>query len=98
MATLGQVAYEKWTEQFGGPRVRMPWDQLRPPVRAQWETVATAIIRAHGGGHVHPHFITHPLTVRPWCVCPCGECQGHAVGREGDDCMCEGCTCGEVTP
>ena len=49
-------------------------------------------------GHVGPHFMAHPITDRPWCICPCDECTGHVEGLEGMDCVCEGCTCGEPEP
>jgi hypothetical protein len=47
--TLGQAAYEKYGQVFRGGRVT-PWDQLRPPMRARWETVATAVLEECGGG------------------------------------------------
>jgi hypothetical protein len=46
--------------------------------------------------HVEPHFMAHRLTGRPWCICPCSECSGHVEGLEGMDCVCAGCTCGDV--
>ena len=42
--TLGQVAYEKHAQVSPRPSGRLSWDQLRPPVRARWETIATAVI------------------------------------------------------
>lgn len=47
--TLGQVAYEKYAIVFAGNRTLVPWHQLRPPVRARWETVAVAVLEACGG-------------------------------------------------
>jgi hypothetical protein len=46
--TLGQVAYEKHVQVFGPPG-RLPWDLLRPPVRARWEIIAAAVLEACGG-------------------------------------------------
>jgi hypothetical protein len=43
--------------------------------------------------HADPHFITHQLTGKPWCVCPCSGCTGHVEGLEGMDCQCGGCSC-----
>jgi hypothetical protein len=47
--TLGQVAYERYAALFAGNRTLLAWDALRPPVRARWETVATAVLEACGG-------------------------------------------------
>jgi hypothetical protein len=41
--TLGQVAYERYAALFAGNRTLLVWDALRPPVRARWETIATAV-------------------------------------------------------
>ena len=48
--TLGQVAYEKYAALFTSGR-GLPWHLLRPPVRARWESVATAVLEACGGGN-----------------------------------------------
>jgi hypothetical protein len=47
--TLGQVAYEKYVQVSGDQGRKPPWAQLRPPVRARWETIATAVVEACGG-------------------------------------------------
>jgi hypothetical protein len=47
--TLGQVAYEQYVTAFAGTRSMLSWAQLRPPVRARWEAVATAVLEACGG-------------------------------------------------
>lgn len=48
--TLGQVAYEQYVQAFGTPpRPKPPWESLRPPVRARWEAIATAVLEACGG-------------------------------------------------
>jgi hypothetical protein len=46
--TLGQVAYEKYARLFAA-NPGLPWGQLRPPVRARWEAIATAVVEACGG-------------------------------------------------
>jgi hypothetical protein len=47
--SLGQVAYERYVVLFAGNRTLLAWDALRPPVRARWEAVATAVLEACGG-------------------------------------------------
>jgi hypothetical protein len=47
--TLGQVAYEKYVQVSGDQGRKPPWAQLRPPVRARWETIATAVVEECGG-------------------------------------------------
>ena len=47
--TLGRVAYEKYVVLFGGGRKLLTWAELRPPVRARWETIATTVIEECGG-------------------------------------------------
>jgi hypothetical protein len=47
--TLGQVAYEKYVQVSRDQGRKPPWGQLRPPVRARWETIATAVVEACGG-------------------------------------------------
>lgn len=46
--SLGQVAYEKYVQAFAGNRTLLAWDRLRPPVRARWETIATAVLEECG--------------------------------------------------
>jgi hypothetical protein len=45
--SLGQVAYEMHAQVF--TRRVVPWGGLRPPVRARWEAIATAVVEACGG-------------------------------------------------
>lgn len=47
--TLGQVAYEKYVLLLAVNRPLLTWGQLRPPVRARWEAIATAVVEACGG-------------------------------------------------
>lgn len=47
--TLGHAAYEAYVRLFSGTRTLLSWDQLRPPVRARWETIAAAVIEECGG-------------------------------------------------
>jgi len=47
--SLGQVAYERYVTLFQGNRTLARWEQLRPPVRARWETIAAAVLEAAGG-------------------------------------------------
>ena len=47
--SLGQVAYERYVTLFQGNRTLLTWPQLRPPVRARWETIAAAVLEAAGG-------------------------------------------------
>jgi hypothetical protein len=47
--SLGQAAYEKWVIMSGHPDRKLPWDQLRPPVRARWELIAAAVLEECGG-------------------------------------------------
>jgi len=47
--TLGQVAYEKYAVVFEHAGRKLPWEMLRPLVRARWETVAVAVLEACGG-------------------------------------------------
>ena len=47
--TLGQVAYEKYVQVSGDSGRKPAWIALRPPVRARWEAIATAVIEACGG-------------------------------------------------
>jgi len=46
--TLGRVAYEAYV-RLVAKNPMLPWDQLRPPVRARWETLATTVLEACGG-------------------------------------------------
>jgi hypothetical protein len=47
--SLGHGAYEKYVQVSGDQGHKPPWAQLRPPVRARWEAIATAVIEACGG-------------------------------------------------
>lgn len=47
--TLGQVAYETYARLFGDRDRKPAWAGLRPPVRARWETIATAVVEECGG-------------------------------------------------
>ena len=46
--TLGQVAYEKHAQVFRISGRTPAWVALKPTVRAQWETIATAVLEACG--------------------------------------------------